>query len=338
MRRFVLLACTLLAACGRGSSSSNPAGTAATELTTQLAQSGVQCAPSPKPDKVAACATAKANDPCTVPHGEETFHGVCRLSPDGKTLACMPPTAEVPPPIQACQTLPLDHACSFPDDGRTVNGFCRQLPEKNVLICIPQPSKPEAPPPLVQACSGSGQKAGSSCSATIDGKTFDGVCTQLPEGGPLVCLPPPPPPVAVCVGKQEDQACSFTVGEKTVTGTCRELDDDDDGPLACLPAPPPPFPPDLVHACDGKSANADCSVQREGKTLSGKCHQLPDGGPLICLPQPPAPPQEAIDACAHHLEDQSCSFAFKGETVNGACEPLPDAASTLVCAPECRER
>jgi len=71
-------------------------------------------------------------------------------------------------------------------------------------------------------------------------------------------------------------------------------------------------------------------ISRDGKTLNGVCHQLPNAGPLVCLPPPPRPPQEAIDACTGHAAGDACSFTFKDHTVSGACEPMPDG-TTLVC-------
>jgi len=144
--------------------------------------------------------------------------------------------------------------------------------------------------------------------------------------------------VQACSGKSAGASCSFAVGDMTVSGICRAMgdDDSDDDPLlACLPPPPSPPPAPQIQACVSKNAGDACSFSRDGKTLNGICHQLPNGGPLVCLPPPPRPPQEAIDACTGHAAGDACSFTFKERTVSGACEPMPDA-TTLVCAPVCR--
>jgi len=76
-------------------------------------------------------------------------------------------------------------------------------------------------------------------------------------------------------------------------------------------------------------------VTDDGKTMSGVCHQFPNGGPLVCLLPPPPPPQEALDACATpKVAGDTCSFMFKDETVSGVCKAEPDG-TTLVCAPLC---
>jgi len=77
-----------------------------------------------------------------------------------------------------------------------------------------------------------------------------------------------------------------------------------------------------------------CTIAAGGKTLNGFCHQLPNGGPLVCLPPPPSPPQETIDACSGHAAGAACSVTFNGHTISGACATLPDG-TTHACAPVC---
>jgi len=89
-----------------------------------------------------------------------------------------------------------------------------------------------------------------------------------------------------------------------------------------------------VSACSHLTAGAACTIAAGGKTLNGFCHQLPNGGPLVCLPPPPSPPQETIDACSGHAAGAACSVTFNGHTISGACATLPDG-TTHACAPVC---
>lgn len=300
MTRSVLLSVVVLTvACGSGQSSSSSSGdqaAAEAQLTAQLAQSGVQCAPHPPPEAVQSCSGKSPGDACTVAHGDDTFTGVCRTTADGM-LACAPPAP--PPPIEAaidaCTSKSAGDGCQFSRDDHNINGTCRQF-GSGVVACTPTALKPPTPRP-----------------------------------------PPSTPPVVACTGKIAGAACSFTIGSLTVNGMCRQFGDhdgDSDDFLACLPmlsALPP------VAACSNLTAGATCAITAGAKTLNGVCHQLPNDGPLVCLPPPPSPPQETIDACSGHNAGDACSVTFNGHTIAGACEALPDGI-TSACAPVCRHR
>jgi len=293
-RSAVICVLALAVACGSGQSSSSADQAAAeAQLTAQLAQVGVQCAPHTPPEAVQSCNGKSAGDQCTVIHDDETFTGVCRTTADGM-LACAPPAA--PPPIAAaiaaCASKSTGDACQFSRDDRNISGTCRQF-GSSVVACTPTLVMPPTPRP-----------------------------------------PPSTPPVVACSGKNAGAACSFTVGSLRVNGMCRQFGDgdgDSDDFLACLPmisALPP------VSACAHLTAGAACTIAAGGKTLNGFCHQLPNGGPLVCLPPPPSPPQETIDACSGHAAGAACSVTFNGHTISGACATLPDG-TTHACAPVC---
>ncbi|HWE23529.1 MAG TPA: hypothetical protein VG496_06265 [Myxococcales bacterium] len=288
------------AACSSGTlnPSSGAADQAAVEsqLTAQMSQAGVQCAPHSPPECVQACSGKSAGAACSVTHEDDTFNGLCRSLSDG-TLACAPPAAPAPPQaaIDACTGKAAGDACQLGADGN-VAGTCRDF-DSNVLACVPNHlmppiPKPFPPPEPVQACAS--KKAGDSCSFTIANVTVNGMCRQFGDG-----------------------------------------DGDPGDVLACVPpfVMPPPGPP--AQACASKAAGDACTITIDGKTLNGVCHQLPDSGPSLCLPPPPQPPQQTLEACAGHSQGDACSVTFREHTITGACEPLPDG-SALACAPICR--
>jgi hypothetical protein len=296
MTRIAVVCVFVLAvACGSGQSISSAQQSAAeAQLSAQLAQAGVQCAPHTPPEVVQACSGKSAGDQCTVTHENERFTGVCRTTADGM-VACAPPAA--PPPIEAaiaaCTSKSSGDSCQFSHDDVSITGTCRQF-GSGVVACTPTPLIPP---------------------------------TQRP--------PPSTPPIVACNNLHPGDSCSFTVGSMTVNGMCRQFGDgdgDSDDFVACLPVLST-LPP--VASCANLSAGAACTITAGGKTLNGFCHQLPNGGPLVCLPPPPSPPQETIDACSGHSAGDACSVTFNGHTITGACQTRADG-TTLACAPVCR--
>jgi hypothetical protein len=51
----------------------------------------------PPPEAIAACASAKDGDTCTVKFGDHEMQGTCETTPD-KVLACRPAGCPAPPP------------------------------------------------------------------------------------------------------------------------------------------------------------------------------------------------------------------------------------------------
>jgi hypothetical protein len=51
-----------------------------------------------------------------------------------------------------------------------------------------------------------------------------------------------------------------------------------------------PPPPEALHACVGKSAEATCSFTIDGQTVQGTCFTPGSDRPLACRPLGPPPP------------------------------------------------
>jgi hypothetical protein len=238
-------------------------------------------------------------------------------------------TPELPrPAVAACAGKAAGDACTVMREGQTVNAKCGN--DDGVLMCGADEDAEGLPPVLTDPCTG--KTPGVACTVTGHERSFAGVCTAVPAGGTLACLPPPPPPpppVAACNGKAAGDSCSFGDAASPHTGNCYTVGEH--SILVCLPMPPPE--PPRVAACDSKMAGNACTVSFEDRTRSGTCQQ-PTGGTLTCVLAPPAPPKVAVDACAAHASGDACSFTWEhGETVNGACTAAADG--TLVCAPAC---
>lgn len=131
---------------------------------------------------------------------------------------------------------------------------------------------------------------------------------------------PPPEAFTACEGKAVSDVCSVTLKDETLAGTCvsppagapdtrivcRPDKMPAHGPHGGPPHGPPPGPPpaEVFAACDGKAADAACSVTLGDHTISGTCKSLPppmkektNDTRLACAPAhppppPPAPPQK----------------------------------------------
>lgn len=139
--------------------------------------------------------------------------------------------------------------------------------------------------------------------------------TTAGDGGPREHRHHGPPPEAfdACTGKAVGNACSVTFHDKSLAGKCvpRRPPPDGagapdggtgDGRIFCLPDNMPPHGPDgadggprgphkppaeAFTACDGKSADASCSVTFKGHSMDGTCRTPPPGSGetrLACAP------------------------------------------------------
>jgi hypothetical protein len=103
--------------------------------------------------------------------------------------------------------------------------------------------------------------------------------------------PPPQEAFDACQGKSTAEACSVTMQGRALDGTCAPADDNR---LFCRPTrpphEPPAPPPEAFTSCDGKAAQAACSVALSDRTLEGTCATSSDGK-LFCLPSNLPPPR-----------------------------------------------
>lgn len=211
-----------------------------------------------------------------------------------------PPRGPPPEALAACNGLSSGAACGFTHHGRNLTGECRAGPNGEALACAPAGMPPGGPggpggrggppPEAVSACAGSSE--GASCSVSFNGHTMTGTCRAPPHGGgSLACAPPRPAPpaeaVSACASASEGASCSVSLGGETLNGTCRSHGG---GALACAPphggghrGPPP----EALAACASSSAGAACSVNFQGKSLTGTCVAGPEGQALACLPPRP---------------------------------------------------
>ncbi len=131
--------------------------------------------------------------------------------------------------------------------------------------------------------------AGSSSASNGDGP--DG--RRHPHG-------PPPEAFTACEGKATNEPCTVSLGgDRTLAGKCIAPPPwASDNRNACVPPPshmhPPPPPPEAFDACNGKTADAACTVALPDRTLDGKCVLPPPDANekrLVCAPpHPPGPP------------------------------------------------
>jgi hypothetical protein len=112
---------------------------------------------------------------------------------------------------------------------------------------------------------------------------------------------PPQAAFDACASKAIDDACSVAIGDRTIAGTCVSPPPGaPDTAAFCRPSGPPPHPPhgppppEALTACDGKTADASCTVALpDGRALEGTCRTPPpDSGEtrLACAPAHPPPP------------------------------------------------
>lgn len=165
-----------------------------------------------------------------------------------------------------------------------------------------------APPPAsYEACQA--KAAGDACTLTFGEKSIGGKCVTPPAGAPdarAFCMPVPPPAVYdACTSKAAGDACSVTMGDKTWSGKCsapppEAVAKGADARLGCRPeghfgGPRGPHegghhgpPPEAFTACDGKTADAACSVKMGERTFDGTCRTPPPGSDekrLACGPK-----------------------------------------------------
>jgi hypothetical protein len=169
------------------------------------------------------------------------------------------------------------------------------------------------------------------------------------EEGQAIPAPPGPPPeaIAACIDLEDEASCTVTLGERTIEGTCRKGPGPDDK-VACAPndrPPPPPPPPrkppkEAFDACEGKTAEAACTVTLGERTIEGTCRKGPDDK-VACAPndrppppRPPKPPKEAFDACEGKTAEASCTVTLGERTIEGTCRKGPD--DKVACAPNDR--
>jgi hypothetical protein len=241
-RRLAVLAITLLAAAGCGSSSSTTDGASALDATIASATDAagtLLCSPSQA--QVDACAGLVAGDPCTLanvilPGGETTVAGACRATLDGTTVACAPvprgPPAEL---VEACTDKAAGDACEVTaPDGESHTGVCATARDGTTLVCGRQHVPPQA---AIDACST--LAAGDACTMPAhDGTgTVTGVCSLGPAStGPLACAPAQhlrPNATEACAGLEAGAAC--TVGHHgELSGSC--VVPAAGGDAVCLPA------------------------------------------------------------------------------------------------------
>jgi hypothetical protein len=134
---------------------------------------------------------------------------------------------------------------------------------------------------------------------------FAVLATSMSLGAVAVAEPrrvPPPEAYGACSGKKTADACSVQLGAQTVDGTCVT---DEQQNLFCRPAHPAMGPggaqrhappPEAFSACQGKSVNAQCTVQLPDRAVSGTCAADTQSN-LFCRPDrpPPPPPGEGGD-------------------------------------------
>ncbi|MDF2696678.1 MAG: hypothetical protein K0S65_5061, partial [Labilithrix sp.] len=118
---------------------------------------------------------------------------------------------------------------------------------------------------------------------------------------------PPAEAFAACSSKAAGDACSVTLDKDSLAGTCvNPPADAPDARIVCRPdkmpehgpgghggRPPGPPPAEVFTACEGKAADAACSVTFGDRTIEGTCKAAPPGmneTRLGCAPSHPPPP------------------------------------------------
>jgi len=93
-------------------------------------------------EAIAACASLKDGDACTVTFGSHTIDGTCAKTPDD-VLACRPSRPPSPPreAFDACASAKEGDACTVKLGDHEIKGTCASTPD-NALAC-----RPEGPPP-----------------------------------------------------------------------------------------------------------------------------------------------------------------------------------------------
>lgn len=146
----------------------------------------------------------------------------------------------------------------------------------------------------IDACNGKAAK--DTCSVTFGERTVNGSCNTPGSGADakLMCIPAPPQAIFdACTGKAAGDTCSATVGERTFSGKCG-TGPMSEGKLGCHPEGGPGGhrgpPPEAFTACEGKSADAACSISTPRGNLDGTCSAGHGGdGKLACRPKGPPP-------------------------------------------------
>ncbi|MBX3221462.1 MAG: hypothetical protein KF795_13150 [Labilithrix sp.] len=122
---------------------------------------------------------------------------------------------------------------------------------------------------------------------------------------------PPPEAFAACEAKAAGDACTVTFERESLSGTCAAEPapphggsaQADDARLVCRPdkmperggpggRPPGPIPAEVFAACEGKAADAACSVTIGDRAIEGTCKAPPPGtneARLGCAPARPPP-------------------------------------------------
>lgn len=154
-------------------------------------------------------------------------------------------------------------------------------------------------------------------SATADPATqtqAQSATTEASAGSEGKRPPPPhhgPPPEAfdACQSKAVGDVCTVTFGGESLTGKC-VAPPDGDARIHCRPDKLPeghhpggkgghphgPPPEAIFTACDGKAADAACTVTLGDRTIEGTCKAPPpgvEGTRLGCVPARPPRPEGA---------------------------------------------
>lgn len=122
---------------------------------------------------------------------------------------------------------------------------------------------------------------------------------------------PPPEAFEACVSKAAGDACTVTFGSESIAGKCvTPPEGAPDTRIVCRPDKMPehggkggpgghphgPPPAEVFAACDGKAADAACSVTIGDRTIEGTCKAPPPGVEetrLGCAPAHPPHPEGA---------------------------------------------
>ncbi len=93
---------------------------------------------------------------------------------------------------------------------------------------------------------------------------------------------------------------------------------------------------EAVEVCQGKGADAPCTVTFGDKTLTGRCVSPPPGVSDTRLSCRPAPPAAVFEACKGKAIGEACGMKFGARALNGTCAPPPpgDPETRLGCRPD----
>lgn len=160
-----------------------------------------------------------------------------------------------------------------------------------------------------------GLAACTGATATSDPQTQTQAQSAMPAEGEGKHPPPrhhhgpPPEALEACRSKAVGDACTVTLGKESLAGECvtppappSGAPDGASAPVVCRPDKMPehgpggrphgPPPEEVFAACDGKAADAACSVTLGDHTIEGTCRAAPptmNETRLGCAPSRPPP-------------------------------------------------